>query len=235
VLVPPFSRSELHVLDDAEAATFVTLPTTSRYFLPFLARERSAAQVARELGVDAGSVGYRVRQMIQLNLIHETRSQKRAGRPIRYYRSVADRIFAPLSLTPISGIRDLFALARAGSTASIEASLENAWLEIARVQQWGTHLYRPAPDAAPNRDFVPENLTDSPLDFWDVVLSPRTPPVWDQHAIVHLTRQEAKEVQRELSLIVDRYSHPQTEQRREPYVLQLAFARSIEREGRRNP
>lgn len=226
--VPFFSSDGLQVLESAEAATFVSLPTTSRYFLLFLARERSAAQVARELRVDVGSVSYRIRQMIQLGLIRETRSEKRAGRPIRYYRSIADRVFAPLSLTPIGAVRDLFALGRASSTASITASLEKAWLEIAHAQQWGTHLYRPTPEATPNRDFVPENLTDSPPDFWGVVLSSRTPSVWDQHTTLNLTRGEAEQLQRELSLIADRYSHPKDDQQREPYVLQLAFAPSVE-------
>ncbi len=206
----------------------MSLSATSQYFLPFLARERSAGQVASELGVDIGSVGYRVRRMIQLNLIRESRVEKRAGRAVRYYRSVADRVFAPLALTPIGNVRDLFALGRASSSSAIEVSLEKAWLEIARVQQWGTHLYRPTPHASPNRDFAPENLIDSPLDFWDVVLSPRTPPVWDQHTTLHLTRQEADQLQRELSLIVDRYSHRRGDEQVAPYVLGLAFAPSVE-------
>jgi hypothetical protein len=204
----PFSRAPI-VLTTAAAATFVTLPASSRYFTPFLARERSASQVARELGVDIGSVTYRIRQMLALDLIGLTRRTARAGRAIQYYRSSADAVFAPLDLTPIATVRELFQRSRVDSQNNLEASGERAWLRVGGNQRWGTHLYRDNPEGPPNRDFVPQGLTTSSA-FWSAVLASSGPAVWDQHAFVTLTRARAKELQHELAALVDRYSTAST-------------------------
>lgn len=196
-------------LTDREAANFVSLPASSRYFLPFLARESAAAPVARELGVDVGAVAYRIKQMLGLGLIHRTRSQARAGRPVQYYRSVADEVFAPLELTPLDSVRDLFDRGRRDSQDALEASLERAWLDLGRDGRWGTRLYRSSPTGPVNRDFVPAHETST--DFWATVLSPTSPAVWDQHAQLQLNRGEAKQLQCDMAALVATYAAKQTE------------------------
>jgi hypothetical protein len=185
------------------------MPASSRYFTPFLARERSASQVARELGVDIGSVTYRIRQMLALDLIGPTRRVPRAGRAIQYYRSRAEAVFAPLDLTPISTVRELFHRSRIDDHESLEASGERAWLRIGGSQRWGTHLYRDAPQGPTNRDFVPQGLTTQ-SSFWLAVLADSGPAVWDQHAFLTLTSARAKALQHELARLVDRYSTADT-------------------------
>lgn len=146
-----FSRDAL-VLESAEAATFVTLPASGRYFTAFLARDRAPAEVARELGVDIGSVTYRVKQMLRLGLIRPTQKVARRGRAIQYYRSVADSVFAPMELTPVSTVRELFHASRSDSRRTLDQSVERAWLAIGSHQGWGSHLYRPDADREVNRD-----------------------------------------------------------------------------------
>jgi hypothetical protein len=205
---PTFSSGPL-VLATPAAATFVTLPASSKYFTAFLGRERSASQVARELDVDIGSVTYRIRQMLALDLIRRTRRTPRAGRAIQYYRSSADAVFAPLDLTPIATVRELFHRSRIDNHENIEASGERAWLRVGGNQRWGTHLYRDNPDGPPNRDFVPQGLTTTSA-FWSAVLADSGPAVWDQHALLTLTRARAKDLQHELAALVDRYSTTST-------------------------
>jgi hypothetical protein len=127
----------------AAAASFVTSPVSSRFFTPFLGRERTVASVAHDIGVSIGAVTYRVRQMIDLGLIVCTKIQTRAGRPIRHYRSVADAVFAPLELTSLDSVRHLFSSGRSDTQDALDASIETAWLQIGRDHDWGTHLYRP--------------------------------------------------------------------------------------------
>lgn len=217
-----FSRAP-EVLNDARAATFVTLPASSRYFLPFLARERAAADVARELKVDIGSVSYRVRQMLALGLLRSTRRQERAGRAVHYYRSTSDSVFAPLELTPVGTVRELFWRSRIDSHQALDASVEKAWLSVSRDQGWGTFLYRPNAGDAVNRDFVPRNLLDT-NDFWQAVLVDAAPAVWDQHATLRLTHGSAKAFQRELAGLVHRYRAAADGPGSGDYLIRLAMA-----------
>ena len=218
-----FSRDAL-VLESAEAATFVTLPASGRYFTAFLARDRAPAEVARELGVDIGSVTYRVKQMLRLGLIRPTQKVARRGRAIQYYRSVADSVFAPMELTPVSTVRELFHASRSDSRRTLDQSVERAWLAIGSHQGWGSHLYRPDADREVNRDFIPRHLLNGGM-FWETVVSDAAPPVWDQHAWLRLTRDQAKELQRELATIVSRYANQeQSVGSTSEYLLHLALA-----------
>ncbi len=218
--MPGLNSGRRLTLTDRRAATFVTLPASSRYFLPFLARDCSAAPVARELGVDPGAVAYRLRQMLGLGLIRRTRTAARAGRAVQHYRSIADEIFAPLELTPLDSLRALFDRGRQDSHDLLDASLEDAWLDIGHRSQWGTHLYRAVPTGPVNRDFVPAT---GATDFWAAVLDHNSPAVWDQHAQLRLTRADAKHLQRQLAALVTTYASRQTKTA-DTYLVRLALA-----------
>jgi hypothetical protein len=218
-----FSRAEPVVLSTAAAATYVTLPATARYYVPFLARERSAAEVARELDVDIGSVTYRIRQMLDLGLVERTRLVPRAGRPIQRYRSTADSVFAPMHLTPIDTVRELFRRSRADADEGLEAGGERAWLRVGGMRRWGTHLYRPGPHSDVNRDFVPQGMVTGET-FWGAVLAPSAPAVWDQHASLRLGREHAKRLQRELAELAGRYADMGDGEAADEYLVHLAMA-----------
>lgn len=198
-----FSRNPL-ILTDQTAARFLSESSSMRYFLPFLSREASASVVAGELGVDIGSVTYRIQRMRDLGLLSCTRVEARAGRPIRHYRSSADSVFVPLELTPMASIGELFRTGRRDTASELEASLEAAWLRLGRDQGWGIHLYR-QPSGAVNRDFVPRSLLANE-QFWPAVLADSAPAVWDQFAAMHLTRPRAKQFQRRLSDLIAEYT-----------------------------
>lgn len=192
------------VLDTRDAATFVTMPSSSRFLIPLLGRECTAAQLAGQTGVSIGAASYRLRQMLHLGLIEQTRRQARAGRPIAHYRAVSNRFFAPLCLTPVDSLRDLFRQGLADISGDVEASIEEGWLGVGRSPDWGTLLYRHRPGDAVNRDFVPLSLADGER-FWDAALADNAPAVWSQHASLDLPPELAKRLQRELAGIVTRY------------------------------
>ncbi|GAA1603229.1 hypothetical protein GCM10009804_69580 [Kribbella hippodromi] len=221
-----FSRNPL-ILTDQTAAKFLSEPSASRYFVPFLGREASAAVVAGELGVDVGSVTYRIKKMRDLGLLSCTRVEARAGRSIRYYRSAADSVFVPLELTPMVSIGELLRAGRQDSWNELEASLEAAWLRLGRDQGWGIHLYRQS-NGAVNRDFVPRSLLANE-QFWPAVLADSAPAVWDQHAAVHLTRPRAKQLQRRLSELISEYIEDPGQSELPParYICHLALAPTI--------
>jgi hypothetical protein len=208
---------------DRRATVFVTSPASARYFAAFLGRERSASQVARELEVDVGSVLYRIKRMCAYGLIRCTRLEPRAGRPIRYYRSVADAVFAPLELTSLSSVAELIRFGRRDSAQELDRALENAWLRLGSDQHWGTHIYR-HPGGDVNRDFVPRRLLGQE-QFWSAVLAANAPAVWDQYTVLHLTKETAKALQRRLSKIAGEYGDQAAAgDKTMPYVCRLAIA-----------
>ncbi|MBA2664529.1 MAG: helix-turn-helix transcriptional regulator, partial [Chloroflexi bacterium] len=88
------------IITDRRAAALLVDPDERRYFEPFLGRERTVTEAARELGVPPNGMRYRVRRMAKLGLLRIVREQPRAGRPMRVYRSVADRLFVPYVASP---------------------------------------------------------------------------------------------------------------------------------------
>src|SRR5437879_9706366 len=73
------------------------LDLSARQFLvPYLGRERSISQAASELGVSLSRMGYQTARLKETGLVVETRTQSRAGRPVRFYRSTADEYLIAL-------------------------------------------------------------------------------------------------------------------------------------------
>ena len=103
----PDSPSPLTVVT-AEAAELLTDPLKQRYLEPFLARDCTVAQAARELGVTANSLLYRVKLLQAAGLLRVVREVPRAGRTLKVYRSVADAFYVPFALTKAETLEALF-------------------------------------------------------------------------------------------------------------------------------
>lgn len=113
---------------------------------------------------------------------------------------------------------------RSDSRRALDESIERAWLAMGSRQGWGSHLYRPSANDETNKDFVPRHLLDGGA-FWEAALSNATPAVWDQHATLRLTRDQAKELQRELATIVNKYANQNQGMRpTAEHLLHLALA-----------
>lgn len=105
----PFGRIEgltLRTVDDAQQARLLSDADSLAFLTPFLGREASMSQAARELGRPLDTVRYRVRRFCEAGLLQVTREERRPGRPIRYYRTVADGFVVPFELTPYAEIEE---------------------------------------------------------------------------------------------------------------------------------
>jgi hypothetical protein len=85
----------LHRVEDPAQARIVADPLRSRFLHPFLGRELSVSQAAAETGCAPNAMLYRVRRMIDVDLLLITETRQRAGRPIKIYRSTHDGYFVP--------------------------------------------------------------------------------------------------------------------------------------------
>lgn len=103
------------------AVRLLTNASSRRYFEPFLARECSVGQAARELGVAPNRMLYHVRQAHDLGLLRVVRVQRRAGRAVRFYRSGADGYFVPFEVTPAETLESWL--------LPLEAAWQARWVE----------------------------------------------------------------------------------------------------------
>ncbi|HLT12152.1 MAG TPA: helix-turn-helix domain-containing protein [Micromonosporaceae bacterium] len=193
------SSSRVHTVADVTAARIVLQPQRRRFLEPFLGRDRSPAQVARELGVPVEQVAYRVKAMVRAGLLRPVDTQARAGRPITRYRAPAE-IRAPLMVLPDGDARDFFRL--------IDESMREVFVTaLARLAgraglgDWCVRLYR-------------DDLERVRLDLaageggWEpsMMLDPRHPSVMFNWVPLALDAAAAKALQAELFDVLRRWS-----------------------------
>ena len=211
-------------LDDPEAARMVTDVQARCFLAPFIGQERTVSEVAAELHVHMSSVLYRVRQFIHLGLIGEPRFEPRKGRPIKYYRSVADGFFVPFRATPLEAQEALSPYTFSEGQRTLNESIGQAWLEAAGEQQMlGIHVYRDDHGQL-NQNIVPDPDTDQPTRFFEQLLEPNGPAVWDTWGSLKLSRQDAKALQLEIASLLGRYRTKVMDEGRDEYVVRLAMA-----------
>lgn len=94
---------------DVTQARLLTDPVARGLLTPFIGAECSATQAAQAVGCSVQRMLYRMRQFEQAGLLIETRQQRRSGRPIRFYRAVADGFHVPFEYTPFEDVEAMMA------------------------------------------------------------------------------------------------------------------------------
>ena len=216
------SRKWLKV-EEPEAASIVTDPAARRFLLPFIGREGTVSKVATELGVDTSSMLYRVRQFVRLGLIEEVRVEPRRGRAIRHYRSVADGFFVPFQATSLTTQVSLSPHAFSQLQERLNESIGQAWLAACGEQQTlGMLVFRHV-EGNITHNIVPDPEDDRPNRFFDQLLEPDAPAVWDTWGNLRLTQEDAKALQMDMATLLKRYWPKETEGGQE-YIVRLAIA-----------
>jgi hypothetical protein len=96
-------------VSDPRAAAVLSVERQRRILLSLVEAEHSSGELAALTETPFNLLNHHIRKFLALGLIEVTRSQKRAGTPIRYYRAVARTFFAPvehLSELPGSGLSE---------------------------------------------------------------------------------------------------------------------------------
>lgn len=91
---------------DPTQARLLTDPRSAAFIHPFLGRETSTAEAARDVGCPITTMAYRVRVLHQAGLLQVTRTTRRAGRAVTYYRSSQDAYRVHLAATGFTDHRD---------------------------------------------------------------------------------------------------------------------------------
>jgi DNA-binding transcriptional regulator GbsR (MarR family) len=92
---------------DPEVGLFLVSRVKARYLFPFIHKEYSLSEAAKELKTTLVNLRYWVRKMEEFGLVRVTRLAKRKGSPIKYYRSVAHKFTFPLERLPASEVDEI--------------------------------------------------------------------------------------------------------------------------------
>jgi predicted transcriptional regulator len=85
----PDPSSAHRVAGGAQAAA-LDHPVRSRLLMACARRERSLTELAKEIGQPLNKLHYHVGRLTDAGLLRQSRTEARAGRPIRYYRAIAE-------------------------------------------------------------------------------------------------------------------------------------------------
>lgn len=102
----PWREVAFRTVADPRAASILADPDWTPWLEPFLGRVSGVAEAARRMGRPLDATRYRVRRMEQAGLIEVVGERRRAGRPIRLYRSVADGFVVPFEATPFVDLEE---------------------------------------------------------------------------------------------------------------------------------
>ena len=82
-------------IDSPDQAVAFANPKRRRILIAFMGRERSLSEAAAVLDMPLNRLAHHVSSFLRLGLLTLVREQKRAGRPIRYYRAIAELVLIP--------------------------------------------------------------------------------------------------------------------------------------------
>ena len=162
-----FSAPGFHIVTDARQAQLLTEPKSKAFFKPFLAVEHSAAEAAAELGCQLNTVLYRVKTFLEAGLLEVTRTQKRKGRAVKYYRSCHDAYFVPFTLTPYATLEERLEVQAEPIFGDLIRSYASA---LRQHERYGNYLFRSGEEVV-TTDAVPELLPSGwPVLYSDTVV-----------------------------------------------------------------
>jgi hypothetical protein len=193
---------------DAVKARLLSDPAALHYLKPFLGREQTVSAAAREMGCSLATMLYRVRTFLGAGLLAVIREQKRAGRPIKYYRTVADGFFIPFALTPYTDLEALLSSVDSERqqifVRTVAQLLREAGIEGRRIYRKGDEIHS---EAAPS--------LEGGLDFQH----PSLRHGLDVSSELTLTRESAAALNQELRALLERYKGQVSDGN--PYLLSL--------------
>lgn len=212
------STSSTAVVDDAAAATILLDQQRLRYLRPFMLRQCGTAEAASEVGVPVKEMAYRVRRMLALGLLAETGERSRKGRPVRLYRAPS-AFFVPFAVAPAVDMEAMVERLLDAPRRRLVEGLVSALGDVAQdVHRWGWQLEL---DEAQRVSIGPAAHPGSPRPLMRWLLDVDEPALFMANTPLQLDHAAAKELQRELARLVERFDGrggPDT------YVLALGLA-----------
>jgi hypothetical protein len=206
------SPSVLAVTDPAAAAT-LTDPHALKHLEPFLGRECTVGQAAKETGEKPNTMLKRVRRFVALGLVEIAREEPRKGRALKVYRSRAEVFFVPFEASSAESLEQQLAERDAYYERLLRRQVVRARMEA--FPTWGTRIYRDA------RGRLQVQTAINPFENVTTLEggAPAVLSAWRDGLMLDYA--DAKALQRELFELLLRYQRKGGSQR---YLLRLGLA-----------
>lgn len=188
-----------------DVARALTQLKTTQLLEPFMKRELTLSQAAKELGFKLSALFYHVERFIAFGLLEVTRTEARAGRPLKLYHSTAHTFFVPYQLTPSETLAQLLG-------DLIGPSERRFHREAAHTLQtldpdWGLNITCP-PNEGVSYALAPR-VTDFVPRLIESVLKPDAPALFLSDGTLELDFETAKALQKDLINLFDTYRQKQ--------------------------
>ena len=201
------------IISDPKTADTLLNPITLRQLEPFLGEAKTVSEAAQETQQKANTVLARVKRFVTLGLLEVAFEEKRGGRAVKHYRSVADMFFVP------------YEASTAESLERMMKGREQYWESLLRrnvvrtrfqeVGTWGTRIYKDERGRLQIQSAITPDKNYTMLETsYPAVLS-----AWRDS--VYLDYEDAKTLQNEMFNLLKRYTQKRGAQR---YIVRLGLA-----------
>ena len=198
-MTPPIQTSVLTISDPRQAALFGH-PVRSRILLWCAKEDRTLSQMKGVFGGSLSKLHYHVDRLLQAGLLALSRTEPREGRPIRYYRAVAEQFRIPQELLP------------AGPSERWAAELRQSLNDAANRAGEMSVTYSADPDGKLLVRLLPPGAGAK---------APRVKELWK---VTALNAQQRADLAREMAELLERYAKPAAGPGSELFWIHAAFA-----------
>lgn len=216
------SASKWEKFEAAEQVDILTDPKSLRRLAPFIGCEHTVKGAAEELGVSQHAMLYWVKKLVKLDLLEVVRTEPRAGKPVKFYQAPAEHFVIPLNAVSAATFEMLLAQHHATWEELLRKSLVgSAHDAFERLHTWSLVVSKG--EKAIRVDVTPEAGNDA-LGYDSMrqrLLTATAPALLDCWVPLGLSFEDAKNFQKELSDLLDRYERRPGAQ---DYLARIALA-----------
>ncbi|PYE51832.1 ArsR/SmtB family transcription factor [Deinococcus yavapaiensis] len=180
---------------DPDAAKALLDPSSFTHLHPYLARDCTLTEAARETNTSLSRALYHARRFTRLGLLHVARTSPRRGRPVKYYRSTADRFFVPFATTSFEDLEAAWEIVERNEQRRFTRAYVRAYLNERPDSTNGGALVHRTTEGHVSLDFTstaPSVTAQAPIDELGL---------WSSWSTVRLTPSEAAALQRTLEAL----------------------------------
>jgi hypothetical protein len=209
-------------IEKGEQAKLLTNSESFCYFEPFMARDCTVSQAAKEVHCNVDTMLYRAKTFVKAGLLKVVKTQARRGRSVKVYRSSADEYYIPFEITPFEDVEAFFRQAR---KANEQILLPRFAKIIRQIGREGRKIYRDDKGEVWTSSASGLNDTFFSLEDTQAVeqnIRRRQSMAENSNDILWLTEEEARDFVVELYKAWGKYKRTD-KSKRKPYFLEFAF------------
>jgi hypothetical protein len=217
-----YGRETRVEIKDPKQAKLLSSPESFRFFEPFLARDCTVSQAAREVKCKVDAMLYRVKTFVKTGLLNVVKTQSRRGRSVKVYRSSADEYYIPFEITPYEDVEAFF---RRSRKANEKIFLPRFAKIIRQIGREGRKFFRDDNGEVWSSSAGGLNDTFFSLEDTEAVeqnIRRRQAVAENSNDILQLTDQEARDFVVELYKLWGKYKRGDKSERK-PYFFEFSF------------